>query len=115
MKNKVKALGVWFSTDRKITVEANYSDRLAEVNQCLGSWEYRQLNPLGKITVSKSLIASKLVYILSPLPTNYHVLKELSKSFFNFFMERQGEHNQAKCDDQRLFRQRSKEDRFTII
>ena len=82
VKDKVKALGVWFSTDPKVTMEANYSDRLAKVNECLCSWEYRHLSLLGNITVLKSLIASKLVYILSPLPTNYHVLKDLSKSFF---------------------------------
>ena len=83
VKGKVKALGVWFSTDPKVTMEANYSDRLAKVNECLGSWEYRRLSLLGKITVLKSLIASKLVYILSPLPTNYRVLKELSKSLLH--------------------------------
>ena len=39
----------------------------------------------------KSLIASKLVYILSPLPTNYLVLKELSKSFFHFLWSGKGD------------------------
>ena len=72
-------------------MEANYSDRLAKVNQCLGSWEYRRLSVLGKITVLKSLIASKLVYILSPLPTNHRVFKELSKSFFEFLWSGKGD------------------------
>jgi len=84
VKDKVKALGVWFSTDPKVTMEISYSYRLTKVNECLGSWKYRRLSLLGKITVLKSLIVSKLVYILSPLPTNYRVLKELSKSFFHF-------------------------------
>ena len=65
-------------------MQANYSDRLAKVNECLGNWEYGRLSLLGKITVLKSLIASKLVYILSPLSTNFRVLKELSKSLFHF-------------------------------
>ena len=90
VKDKVKALGVWFSTDPKVTMETNYSDRLTNVNECLGSWEYRRLSLLGKITVLKSLIVSKLVYILSPLPTNYRVLKELSKSFFHFLWSGKG-------------------------
>ena len=30
---------------------ANYTDRLAKVNECLGSWEYRRLSLLGQITV----------------------------------------------------------------
>ena len=91
VKDKVKALGVWFSTDPKVTMEANYTDRLAKVNECLGSWEYRRLSLLGKITVLKSLIVSKLVYILSPLPTNHRVLKELSKSFFYFLWSGKGD------------------------
>ena len=66
VKDKVKALGVSFSTDPKVTMETNYSDRLTKVNECLGSWEYRRLGLLGKITVLKILIVSKLVYILSP-------------------------------------------------
>ena len=89
--NKVKALGVWFSTDPKVTMETNYSDRLTKVNECLGSWEYRRLSLLGKTTVLKSLIVSKLVYILSPLPTNYRVLKELSKSFFHILWSGKGD------------------------
>ena len=72
-------------------MEANYADRLAKVSKCLGSWEYRRLSLLGKITVLKSLIVSKLVYILSPLPTNCHVLKEMSKSFFHFLWSGKGD------------------------
>ena len=107
VKDKVKALGGWFSTDPKaVTMEANHTDRLVKVSECLDSWEYRRLSLLGKITVSKSLIVSKLVYILSPLPTNHRVLKELSKSFFHFLMERQRGQNQAECDDWRVFRRR---------
>jgi len=46
---------------------------------------------LGKITVLKNLIVSKLVFILSPLPTNCRVLKELSKSFFHFLWSGKGD------------------------
>ena len=72
-------------------MEANYTDRLAKVNECLGSWEYLRLSLLGKITVLKSLIVSRLVYILSPLPTNHRVLKELNKSFFHFSWSGKGD------------------------
>ena len=37
VKDKVKALGVSFSTDSKVTMETNYSERLTKVNKCLGS------------------------------------------------------------------------------
>ena len=72
-------------------MEANYSDRLAKVNQCLDSWEFQRLRLLEKTTVLKSLEDSKLLYILSPLPTDYRALQELSKStFFNFLWSGNG-------------------------
>lgn len=82
VKNKVTALGVWFSTAPKIPMELSYSDRIAKVSHCPCSWEYRRLSLLGKITDSSTF--SKLVYILSTLPINYRVLKELTK-FKNLF------------------------------
>ena len=46
---------------------------------------------MGKITVLKSLIASQLVYILSPLPTEYYILNEINKAFFNFLWNGKGD------------------------
>ena len=62
-RNKVKALGVWLSTDRDITISQNYNDKLEKINAILGCWKFRRLSLLGKITVLKSLLASQLVYI----------------------------------------------------
>lgn len=53
----------------KITMEARYSDIMTKV---LRQLENRRFASVGKI------VASKLVYILSPLPTNYRVLIESS-------------------------------------
>ena len=40
--------------------------------------------PLGKIVVLKSLIASQLVYVLSPLPTKHAALDEINNMFYDF-------------------------------
>ena len=66
IKYKGKALGVWFSTNPEEALEANYTDKLPKVSNCLSCWELRRLSLLGKVTVLKSLIASQLVYILTP-------------------------------------------------
>ena len=87
IKHKGKELGVWFSINLEEALEASYADKLAKVFNSLGCWELRRLSLLGKITVLKSLIVSRLVYILSPLPTNQRVLEEINTLFFNFFME----------------------------
>ena len=39
---------------------------------------------MGKIVVLKSLIASQLVYILSPLPTKHTALDEINNMFYGF-------------------------------
>ena len=83
-RNKVKALGVWLSTDPDITISQNYNDKLETINRILGCWKFRRLSLLGKITVLKSLLASQLVYILSPLQTNREALKEINLIFYNF-------------------------------
>jgi len=72
VKDKVKALGVWLSTNPETTIEATYSEKLTKVRNSLSCWELRRLSLLGKITGLKSLIASQLVYILSPLLTNHN-------------------------------------------
>ena len=46
---------------------------------------------LGKITVIKSLAASQLVYILSPLQTNHEALKEINAIFFQFLSDEKGD------------------------
>ena len=91
IKQKGKALGVWFSTNPEEVLEANYADKLAKVSNSLGCWELRRLSLLGKITVLKSLIVSQLVYILSPLPTNQRVLVEINILFFNFLWNGKGD------------------------
>ena len=48
-------------------------------------WQFRRLTLLGKITVIKSLLASQLVYILSPLPSSHHNLKEIKDVFLSSY------------------------------
>ena len=91
IKHKGKALGVWFCTNPKETLEANFADKLAKISNCLACWELRRLALLGKITVLMSLIVSQLVYILSPLPTNQKVLEELNSRLFKFLWSDKGD------------------------
>ena len=58
---------------------------------CMILREYRRLTFLGKIVVLKSLIASQLVYILSPLPTKHAALDEINNMFYDFLWSRRGD------------------------
>ena len=83
---KVKALrmGVWFSTDQDMAISLDYTEKLTKIKSILGCWKFRRLSLVGKIVVLKSLVASQLVYVFSPLATNHDVIKEINKLFFNF-------------------------------
>ena len=52
----------------------------------MGCWKLRRLGLLGKITVLKSLVASQLTYIFSPLQSNNKVIKEINGMFYNFLI-----------------------------
>ena len=62
-----------------------------KVRNCLSCWDYRRLSLLGKIVVLKSLIASQLVYILSPLPTKHAALDEINNMFYGFLWSGRGD------------------------
>ena len=88
---KVKALGVWFSIDPEETAALNYNEKVDKVRNILSCWKYRRLTLFGKIAVLKSLVASQLVYILSPLRTNEKAIKEVNKLFYTFLWNEKGD------------------------
>ena len=51
---RVKALGVWLSTEPDLTVSLNYKDKLDKIKTILECWKLHRLSLLGKITVLKS-------------------------------------------------------------
>ena len=90
-KFKVKALGVWFSIDPEIATDLNYHEKLNNVRNILNAWKYRRLTLVGKIAVIKSLAASQLVYVLSPLCTNEKAIKEVNNIFYSFLWNQKGD------------------------
>ena len=64
----IKALGVYYSYDIKLLHEKNFIERLDSVKKLINVWSSRGLSVYGKVTIIKSLIIPKFVYILSLLP-----------------------------------------------
>ena len=73
------------------SINENYREKLEKIRSCLNCWEYRRLTLLGKIVVLKNLIASQLVYMLSPLPTNQQVLDEINNISYKFLWDGKGD------------------------
>jgi len=91
VNDKVKALGVWISSDPEAALNINYSEKITKIRNSLNCWELRRLSLLGKIVVLKSLIVSQLVYILSPLPTLYRAIEEINNMFYQFVWSDKGD------------------------
>ena len=90
-RDKVYALGVWFSATNQETVYLNYIERLEKIKNVLNNWHFRRLTLPGKITVVKTLAMSQLVYVMISLPTCVEILKEVNNLFFKFIRDGKGD------------------------
>ena len=53
--------------------------------------EVSQINFAGEINVLKSLVVSQLVYLLTPLKSNYSALTEINKLLYTFLWNGKGD------------------------
>ena len=75
-----RVLGINFSKTIENIVGINYQGKLEEIKKAISKWNKRQLTPIGKVTVIKTLLAPKLIYLLTNLPDpSSQPLKEICK------------------------------------
>ena len=78
-------LGITFDADLKQIIELNYDKVLADIQKLLGCWEKRQITPIGKISIIKTLCLSKLNHLFSCLPTpSQTYIHSIEKLFYSF-------------------------------
>lgn len=65
---RFKILGIWFTNDLKNCSKINHDEKLADVKHLFNVWAKRQITPLGRIAILKSLILSKLIHLWMLLP-----------------------------------------------
>ena len=80
----MKALGVYFTYDQKLLKEKNFIERLDSIKKLINIWSARGLSIYGKVTIIKSFLIPKYIYVCSILPTPKELLKELNKILFKF-------------------------------
>ena len=90
-KSRVKTSGLWLSVNPETSACLNYNEKIEKIRKTLSCWKYRRLTLLGRITVLKSLAASQLVYLLSPLPCNHHAINEINTLFYQFLWNGKGD------------------------
>ena len=80
----IKALGVYYSYDQKLLHKKKFIEKLDSVKKLTNIWSTRGLSLYGKVTVIKSLIIPKFVYVSSLLTMPKGVIKELNQLIFKF-------------------------------
>ena len=80
----IKALGVYFTYDLKLLKEKNFIERLNSIKKLINIWSSRGLSILGKVTIIKSFLIPKFVYVCSLLPTPNELVKQLNQLLFKF-------------------------------
>ena len=66
----------------------NYDNKLLEIKTIFKVWKRRQLTPLSKITVIKTLAMSKIIYLFINLPDPPDIfLRDLEAALFHFLWD----------------------------
>ena len=80
----IKALGVFYTYDQKLLLEKNFIENLDKIKKLLNVWSSRGLSIYGKVTIIKSLVIPKFVYLASLMPTPNNVIVELNRLLYKF-------------------------------
>ena len=82
--NTVKALGIVFTYNETEQLQNNFYDKLKDIRLQTRLWRCRGLSLFGKVTVIKSFLLSKMIYVFSVLPTPQDFIKQLNTIIYNF-------------------------------
>ena len=82
---KFKVLGIWLTNNLEGVEQLNYEEKFSEIKYLMDTWMKREITPLGRIALLKSLILSKIIHlwILLPNPPQEYMTK-LQKMCFKF-------------------------------
>ena len=65
-------------------MQKNFYDKLKDIRLQTRLWSCRGLSLYGKITIIKSLLLPKMLYVFSILPTSGDFIKQLNTIIFKF-------------------------------
>ena len=69
--NSFTLLGIEFNTDLKQMIKNNYESKVQIIKNTLNSYKKRNMSILGKVTVLKTIIIPKLVYLMK---SSHHLI-----------------------------------------
>ena len=84
MAHEVRWSGVSFSSDTEAFAKDNFEKQLAALEKCLNVWSSRDLTLFRKISIIKSLVRSKIIFISSVLNVPTGFVDQVNKSLSSF-------------------------------
>lgn len=78
-------LGVKFSTNLQEMIDLNYNSKIEEIRTLFACWSKRELSPIGKIVVIKTIALAKLNHLFLGIPNpSQDKLVTIQTMFYNF-------------------------------
>ena len=65
-------------------MKQNFQDRLNEVQKMINLWKLRGLSLFGNVTIIKSFLIPKLLYVSSIIETPPEIIKQMEKMIYKF-------------------------------
>lgn len=70
-------------------IRLNYDKKILEIESLLKQWSKRNLTPIGRITVVKTLALPKLIHLFSSLPNpDSRFIQKLDTLFYSFVWQK---------------------------
>ena len=84
-QNDFTILGIKFSCNLNTIVDINYNTKIIEIEKEMKQWAKRILTPLGRLSVLRTLLISKLNHLIISLPNpSADKITKWNKIFFEF-------------------------------
>ena len=82
--NTVEALGIFFTYKESEQLQKNCYDKLKDIRLQTRLWRCRGLSLFGKVTIIKSFLLPKILYVLLVVPALQDFIKQLNTIIYNF-------------------------------
>ena len=87
-QNKFELLGIFLHVDLNKIIDINFLAKFKDIENIVKKWNRRVLTPIGKITVLKSLLISKMNHLFFTLPNpSEKLISKLNDVFYSFIWE----------------------------
>lgn len=89
----VKALGTYVGINSAKCEELNWNDKIVSCQKVINSWNNRNLTFYGRVTVIKTLLIPKFIYLLQSTFVSKNIINELNTMCFKFLWNNKTEKN----------------------